>query len=58
MSRIARKLARRKRRIIRRLKRTNDDKYRRYAAEAGPVIAVGVDRRVERSGRSVSRYRG
>src|SRR5712691_7145429 len=42
MSRIARKLARRKRRIIQRLKRTNDNKYRRYAAGAGPVIDVGA----------------
>src|SRR5712691_11366613 len=42
MSRIARKLARRKRRIIQRLKRTNDDKYRRSAAGAGPVIDVGA----------------
>ena len=41
MSRIARKLARRKRRIMQRLKRTNDDKYRRYAEGAGPVMNVG-----------------
>ncbi|HLQ43234.1 MAG TPA: transposase [Planctomycetaceae bacterium] len=42
MSKIARQLAARKRRILRRLKRTNDDKYRRYAAGAGPVIDVGA----------------
>ena len=41
MSRIARKLARRKRRIMRRLKKTNDNKYRRYAEGAGPVINPG-----------------
>lgn len=43
-NRIAGKLARRKRRIERRLKRTkrtNADKYRRYAEGAGPVIRVG-----------------
>jgi DDE family transposase len=42
MSRIARKLARRKRRIMLRLKKTNDNKYRRYAEGAGPVIDVGA----------------
>ena len=41
LSRIAKKLARRKHRIERRLKRTNDHKYRRYAEGAGPVIHVG-----------------
>jgi hypothetical protein len=42
MSRIARKLARRKRRIMQRLKNTNDNKYRQYAEGAGPVIDVGA----------------
>jgi hypothetical protein len=39
MSRFARKLARCRRLIMRRLKKTNDNKYRRYAEGAGPVIA-------------------
>lgn len=41
MSKIARQLASRKRRIKRRLKKTNDNKYRRFAEGAGPVIDVG-----------------
>ena len=40
MSKIARQLASRKRRIMRRLKQTNDNKYRRFAEGAGPVIDV------------------
>ena len=42
MSRIARKLARRKRRIMKRLEWSQRTKYRRYAEEAGPVIDVGA----------------
>jgi DDE family transposase len=41
MSRIARKLARRKRRIIKRLERSQRTKYRRCAEGAGPVINPG-----------------
>lgn len=40
MSKIARQLVSRKRRIMRRLKKTNDNKYRRFAEGAGPVINV------------------
>ena len=42
MSKIARQLSSRKRRIKRRVKKTNDNKYRRFAEGAGPVIDVGA----------------
>ena len=40
MSKIARQLSSRKRRIKRRVKNTNDNKYRRFAEGTGPVIDV------------------
>ena len=42
MSKIARQLSSRKRRIKRRMKKTNDNKYRRFAEGTGPVIDVGA----------------
>ena len=42
MSKIARQLSSRKRRIKRRVKKTNDNKYRRFAEGTGPVIDVGA----------------